>query len=263
MSQIDKYLIEELKKQLATIKTSWCAIRISSEGQRCSEDSARGKIERLFMNSVVPWARSVVDAFGLEAFPTHCGEPKLPPEEADCKHCLETMPQAITGVGEEAAAGLRIILWAAAHQKPELLIQVKSRWDEIGFRASVKEWVESSFIVNAAGIWCSRQEPLDWVGMALDSLVVLWQESGIDDGIQLTIEQITQFLFNSATDTDKRRVRDWIEKGKIKAIKRGEGRATCYFVSRSVLNFMREIAKNEAADCDCHASVVYGCDTYC
>ena len=241
MPAIDEHLIQELRDQLASIRLSWCEI-VAAQG-KVGEDQVRRVSCQLFTDSFATWAYRVVEAFGQDAFPTYCREPECFPEELESMLESDELPRVITGVKDPVQAGLRIILWGRAFKDPVLLIGEKDWYYKRDFEESIRKWVRVGFVFQVNESWRVRLEPIDWVGNAFESLELDWQESQIADGTSLTVAEIARYLFKNHDETHKRQIREWIDRGKLKAVKRGKGRATSYFVSQLQLDSLRESMK--------------------
>jgi hypothetical protein len=131
--------------------------------------TARLEVESLFFSDggFAEWAEQVVNAFGLEPFPTY--QPK-PPDLKRSNERNESCQLRLTGFDDPVQSGLQIIIWAAASKKASLLWQQPADWwHNSAMRAMVKEWAYQLIIEGDSG-YSLDPAPMQWVRAAFEHL---------------------------------------------------------------------------------------------
>ncbi len=134
-----------------------------------------------FSLDFTPWAKEVVDAFGIEQFPTYCEKPPLPTnakqsggacdihEESSHTESQQDLAQLLTGTDDVVQAGLRIVMWAAMCATPKLSEKTEVWRLRVQHSALILHWTDS-LVFGTGGSWRSQQEILEWVKMVLPHL---------------------------------------------------------------------------------------------
>jgi hypothetical protein len=109
------------------------------------------------------WSAKVVKGFSLESFPYYALEPVVSTEEQP------SLIRELTGVDDDRQAGLRIILWTALYEAPDL---VSSKYSEENnpFGPRVSEWFDGLFESDGEQV-VALKEPIAWVRSALLGLI--------------------------------------------------------------------------------------------
>lgn len=183
MPRIDKHRVAELVDRLEKLREDWAAIRppveFVTEGscgttmsdpasyfRRMVAADAKGMFRP--SGSISKWAFDVVDAFGIERFPTYCTAPPTDVEISAATESERALPEILTGVADEEAAGLRIILWAALNAD-EKLLDVPRHLPRISWK-KMDDWTEW-LVVEGRDVFTVETEPIQWIKKAFGRLV--------------------------------------------------------------------------------------------
>lgn len=188
MPKIDQFRIAELDERLSKIAKRIEDIRqpikpyhpgTSDEraavamGDYIARAEVNGRLEKFIHpgGDLAQWAADVVDAFGVDRFPLYSKGPPEPELDVDSAASLSRL---LTGVDDAVQAGLRITLWSAACQKPDLFDGARGDWN---FRCCPME----KLFVREGESYRPRTEPMEWVRSAFDQLVANYNATQIKE----------------------------------------------------------------------------------
>ncbi len=198
MPNIDTFRIAELDERLTQIRAiaenvrepiepaqgaHYDEVTALSAGDFMARSGVVLDFDRLLFNHLCPWAVDVVDAFGIDSFPTYIKEPpavcvpdfldrnwvptysEAPPATAASEDI--SLAQWLTGVDDLVQAGLRIIWWAAATGDP------KRFGGKSGGLGVQREWAMKQ-LIRERECYRAGAESLEWMRLAFDQLVAEW-----------------------------------------------------------------------------------------
>jgi len=261
MSQIDEHYIVELRSQLTSLRAEWNRIR-GPGNPRTGGMSSCSAVANFFCDRFSEWANSVVQAFGVDEFPTYCKPPATPsledklnlPDGVSTFLEKETKalnlagetpsnPMTLVGIDDHVQAGLRLLLWAAAYRSPDLFDCESGTIAASNLKSGVKHWAILNLTCNVSGNWHARTKLGEWIEIAFDELEKKWKLQRIPeaDRVVVSLAELARLLFGSDDDTPKARIQDWIRRGKIQAIRTGT--RGDYLVCKSALEIQIRAAK--------------------
>jgi hypothetical protein len=178
MARNDQYRMANLRRRLRELDECWRDIECSpsifrhhgkSKSSEYARASAAMDLQGMFKaeDGFGKWSADVLDAFGLDPFPTY--QPK-PPSIVKSEDASISRQQLLTGFEDPIQSGLQIILWAAARKKPELVLPASAEWFHVdNLRIQVDKWAEN-LIIPRNGLYVADPKPMKWVQAAFDHL---------------------------------------------------------------------------------------------